>query len=226
MQKNWKTLKIGRVSLTKIKPTIVVSLYARNAKELLHLIDADNSLSGTLLEIRYDLFRKTSREDLTLMLEGLNSRRISYIFTYRGDTMVGKEYYSIAIKNEAPAVDVDLNSQPVEFGSSVAIVSHHGSYGDVNARLLRKLLYSEGDVAKLAISYDDLEDFLKDSLLMLKEWGGAPKPVCFSPMGDVKFLRGIAAFLFSDIVYASYGKKKTAAGQLTKSDYENLFQFF
>lgn len=226
MQKNWKNVVIGRVSLDPGKPTIITSLFSEDSASLISLLSSDRRLKSRLLEIRYDLFAGRSARDLHRILGYLGENAYSYVFTYRSSSQSETEmYYGIAADNSAPAVDIDISQIMWAGEHKFVIASYHGTQGDVTQDLLQSLREQMSQAVKLAISYASKEAFLSDLATVTKFFDFADKPVCFSPMGEFSFMREVAAYFISDLVYASY-RIPTAEGQVTEDRLRKVLDLF
>ncbi len=225
MKKNWSSIRIGKVLVKQGTPAIITSYRASTSESLLKALRTKGRMSD-IIEIRYDLFLERSEKDLQSLLSGLSLLQLSYIFTYRTDSVEeALRYYGIAADSGAPAIDVDIRLPDVSSGKSLRFSSYHGEHTSVSRDLLRQLLSAGPDVVKLGISYENREDLLSDINTIEEEYNGIDRPLCFSPMGNDSFMRAVAAYFVSDFVYAA-GSGKTAPGQLTAGQYRSIFRLY
>ncbi len=226
MKKNWISINIGGVPVINGSPAIITSYQAKDSRALLRLIMKIHPGKRDLVEIRYDLLSRRSENDLQNLLSQLSSMQLPYIFTYRTeDEEEARIFYSIAVENDAPAIDVDMRISGIVAGSGCMIRSYHGTHPDLSEDLLKNLLKMRSDVVKVAVAYESRTDFLTDVFLMQKVFSGIDRPLCFSPMGKDGFIRAVAAYFISDFVYAS-GGRSTAPGQLDPDQYRSIFKLF
>ncbi|MGC8514574.1 MAG: type I 3-dehydroquinate dehydratase [Thermoplasmata archaeon] len=225
MNKNWSSIRIGKVPVERGKPAIIASYKAITSESLLKALQKKKE-GADLVEIRYDLIPARSERDLENLLSALDSMQLTYIFTYRTENAEEAErYYGIAIDNNAPAIDVDMRLPGIKSGRSCRFSSFHGDHASMSRQLLERLLSSRPDVVKLGISYENRQDLLSDILMIATEYDGMDRPLCFSPMGKSGFMRAVAAYFISDFVYAS-GSGKTAQGQMTVKQYRSIFSLY
>ncbi|MEM0155462.1 MAG: type I 3-dehydroquinate dehydratase [Thermoplasmataceae archaeon] len=221
---------IGKIKIGGEKATVVTSIFSKSSVSLLNELQRGIYNPDFLYEIRYDLFKQTSVEELRSIFEYLQKRRLNFIFTYRAaGSPLMKELYQLAIDMQAPAIDIDVSSftgvELESFGGTV-ILSTHDFQGARVSHMLRAMLKLGGNIFKLASSYASSNAFLLDmfDLYTMKE--ELKVPLAFIPMGERNSaLRLFSGYFLSDIVYARAGQK-TAEGQLTRSDYERFFRKF
>ena len=225
MNKNWSSIRIGKIPVLCGRPAIIVSYKARTSESLLKSLQK-KTREADLVEIRYDLIPARSEKGLENLLSALDSMQLTYIFTYRTqDAEEAVRYYGIATDNNAPAIDVDVRLPGIKSGKSCRFSSFHGEHASMSRQLLKRLLSGKPDVVKLGISYENRQDLLSDLLLIAKEYDGIDRPLCFSPMGKGGFMRAVAAYFISDFVYAP-GSGRTAEGQLTFKQYMSIFSLY
>jgi|YelNatPaOPRAMG01_1025707.scaffolds.fasta_scaffold02447_9 3-dehydroquinate dehydratase len=225
MEKKWSSIKIGGILVECGRPSIVSSYKAKTSESLLKALRAKKNETD-LVEIRYDLVPARSEKDLDRFLSALESMHVSYIFTYRTQSLdEAQRYYGIATDHNAPAIDVDIRLPGIKRGRCLWFSSFHGDHSSMSPELLQRLISGKPDVVKLGISYESSEEFLSDILMISRTYDGIDRPLCFSPMGKSSFMRAVAAYFISDFVYAS-GSGKTAEGQLTARQYRSIFSLY
>jgi 3-dehydroquinate dehydratase-1 len=181
-------------------------------------------------EIRYDLFKKHSMDELEKILQYLNSIDVDYIFTFRsGEKSEIEKVYGKAINYSPPIIDIDMNSfifknQP--FKDSKLMISYHGKNDDNVKIKLKRMEELKPDIYKIALTYIDYNKFIKD-LQYIRAYKKENKvKIAYIPMGNLNsFLRVISAYFVSDYSYASY-KEATAPGQITLEQFHTIFNMF
>jgi 3-dehydroquinate dehydratase-1 len=181
-------------------------------------------------EIRYDLFKYKSIENLRLILTYLNSNNIDYIFTYRSaNTEELMKIYSTAINFSPPIVDVDINSFKFKrdfFADTKLMVSFHGSNDDKISIKLAAMSPLEPDIYKIALLYTDNGKFLDDLDYLYHYRLENSIKLAFIPMGENNsFLRVISAHMVSDYAYGTY-RDSTAPGQIETVEFNKLLSRF
>lgn len=227
MKRVWSEISIGGKKISPFRKSVITSLYADDSENMIRLLSSDRNLRRSLIEIRYDLFQKRSIKDLDNLLAYLKEGSIDYIFTYRGSENV-IEYYHEAVIYHAPCVDMDIRiAGSIQVPDNVIrMVSYHGTDGETGIdKICKSLEELDPDIYKIAIKYSDEINFYRDLMSLILFFDRSDRPVCFSPMGSSGFLRIIAAFSVSDIIYASYGERITAEGQLSAVDCRKLLKY-
>lgn len=216
-------MKIGEFEINRNSKNIAVSIFSNSTGNLMENFRTGKLPLNRLYEIRYDLFDEHSSQDLEKLLMGLNSLGISYIFTFRGPASTVIEYSGIADTAKAPAIDLD-HTLTGEFRSvnSVLISSLHLYDRRPDNSLLEELLSDGSDMAKLAVMYHDMGDFIEDLALVSEIRKSNEKPFAFVPMGEKSGDMRIASLLLvSDLAYAR-ADSRTAEGQPLYEEYMDI----
>ncbi len=211
-------------------PDIFISIYFRNFNEMKNAFDKNILSFQNKYEIRYDLFSDKSGENLIKILNFLNENNVLYIFTFRSDDNNElMNIYSIAVKNSAPVIDIDINSFNYDrsiFKNSRLMISYHGNNDDNVIKILNRITEIKPDIYKVALTYTSNEKFISDLNEVYKFKSIHKINMAFVPMGENNsFLRVVSGGLVSDILYARY-IKNTAPGQLSMEDYNSIFKIF
>lgn len=209
---------------------IATSIFDHDAEAMVKGFKSGRRKPEHLYEIRFDLFRKRDENELSVILDFLNSIEVDYIFTFRspdGDDL--RKFYGMAADYEVPAVDVEVSvfdelARDATFRTLV--LSHHSYSGEKVVDSCREILRQSPDIIKLASSYSRYEDFQDDFIELQRIKRETAKCMSFIPMGaGNSFLRVLSAYVISDLVYAREDSQ-TAEGQLTRMDYESSFKIF
>ncbi len=211
-------------------PDIFISIYFKEFNEMKNAFDKNSLSFKSKYEIRYDLFEDKSKENLIKILNFLNENNVLYIFTFRSDNNIElNNVYDTAIKNNAPIIDIDINSFNYNrdtFKNSRLMLSYHGNNNDDVIKILNRFIAINPDIYKIALTYTDNEKFIDDLDKISRFKSRYKIKIAFIPMGkNNSFLRIVSGGLVSDIVYAKY-IENTAPGQLSVDDYNNMFKTF
>ena len=211
-------------------PDIFISIYFSNFNEMKNAFDKNILSFQNKYEIRYDLFNDKSGEDLIKILNFLNKNNVLYIFTFRSaNNNELTNVYNVAIKNNAPIIDIDIDSFNYNrniFKNSKLMISYHGNNDENIIKILNRITGINPDICKIALTYTSDEKFINDLNEVYKFKSIHRINIAFIPMGNSNsFLRIVSGGLVSDILYAKY-VKNTAPGQLSTEDYNNIFKIF
>jgi len=210
-------------------PDIFISIYFKNFNEMENAFKKNILSFKDKYEIRYDLFDEYSEEDLVKILNFLNINNVIYIFTFRSkDNKKLINTYNIAIKNNAPIIDVDINSFNYNryiFKNSKLMISYHGNNDDNVIKILNNIIKIKPDIYKIALTYIDNEKFINDLNEIYKFKSKNKIKIAFIPMGNKNSFLRVVSGIVSDILYAKY-INNTAPGQLSINDYNNIFKIF
>ncbi|MFG1459965.1 MAG: type I 3-dehydroquinate dehydratase [Thermoplasmataceae archaeon] len=227
MKRVWNEISIGGKKLSPSRKSVITSLYADDSESMIDILRKDMDLRRSLIEVRYDLFQERSIRDVDNLLAYLSEKSIDYVFTYRGSENY-LEYYQEAFRFGAPCVDIDNKiARSIRVpNNTIRMVSYHGNEGSTGIEnICNSLALLDPDIFKVAIKYDSEINFYQDLISLISFFAKSDRPLCFSPMGSSGFMRIIAAFSVSDIVYASYGNKRTAEGQLSVKDCKTILKY-
>ena len=226
MKRVWNEISIGGKKLSPSLKSVITSLYADDSDSMINILGKDRNLRRSLVEIRYDLFQERSIRDVDNLLAYLSEESIDYVFTYRGSENY-LEYYHEAFMYGAPCVDIDSRiAGSIRVPDNIVrMVSYHGNEGATGIeKICNSLALLDPDIFKIAVKYDNEINFYRDLISLISFFSKSERPLCFSPMGSYGFMRIIAAFSVSDIVYASYGDNRTAEGQLSVKDCKTILK--
>ncbi|WP_337860286.1 type I 3-dehydroquinate dehydratase [Ferroplasma sp.] len=181
-------------------------------------------------EIRFDLFKNRSLEELEKILEYLNSINIDYIFTFRSkEKNEIEKVYTRAMQYNPPILDIDMDSfifKNQTFKKSKLMISYHGENDDDIQIKLKNMWELEPYIYKIALIYTNYDKFISD-LQYVRLFKKEQKiKIAYIPMGTFNsFLRVISAYFVSDYSYASY-TKTTAPGQISLEQFNTIFNMF
>ncbi len=227
MKRVWNEISIGGKKISPSRKYVITSLYADDSESMIEILGKDINLRRSLIEIRYDLFQERSIRDVDNLLAYLREESIDYIFTYRGSQNY-LEYYQEAFRFGAPCVDIDSKiAKSIRVPDNIIrMFSYHGNEGAIEIKkICNSLVLLDPDIFKIAIKYNSEINFYQDLISLISFFSKSDRPLCFSPMSPSGFMRIIAAFSVSDIVYASYGDKSTAEGQLSAKDCKAILKY-
>ena len=227
MKRVWNEISIGSTKISPSRKSVITSLYADDSESMIDILRKDMDLRRSLIEVRYDLFQERSIRDVDNLLVYLKEESIDYVFTYRGSENY-REYYQEAFRFGAPCVDIDSKiARSIRVpNNTIRMVSYHGTEGATGIeKICNSLALLDPDIFKIAIKYESEINFYRDLISLISFFSKSDRPLCFSPMGSAGFMRIIAAFSVSDIVYASYGDRRTAEGQLSAADCKKILKF-
>ncbi len=203
---------------------------------------ASMARGADLIELRIDGLEKQEPGEVERLLRGVKGLRdVPIILTNRPKTEGGmyrgseKKRIELLLRcmSLADLVDIELSTkedlrekviQTAREGGTEVIVSHHVFDSTPPEKemlgILKKL--SIGDIAKLAVKANSMEDVL--SLLTVTLKASEKGRVCTIAMGETgRITRVIAPFFGSEITYASVGKE-TAPGQIPLSDLMGIME--
>jgi len=210
-------------------PDIFISIYFKNFNEMEDAFNKNTLSFKDKYEIRYDLFNDRSEEDLVKILNFLNANNVMYIFTFRSkDNKKLIDTYNIAINNNAPVIDIDINSFNYDrsiFKNSKLMISYHGNNDDNVIKILNNIMKIKPDIYKIALTYTNNEKFINDLNKIYKFKSKNKIKIAFIPMGNKNSFLRVVSGIVSDILYAKY-IDNTAPGQLSIEDYNNVFKIF
>ena len=227
MKRVWNEISIGSKKISPSRKSVITSVFADDSDSMIDILRKDRDLRRSLIEIRYDLFQERSVKDIDNLLAYLREEGVDYVFTYRGSENY-IEYYREAFVYGAPCVDLDNSiAGSIQVPDNIVrMVSYHGIDGATGIdEICNSLACLDPDIFKIAIKYESEINFYQDLISLISFFSKSDRPLCFSPMGPSGFMRIIAAFSVSDIVYASYGDRKTAEGQLSAADCKKILKF-
>jgi 3-dehydroquinate dehydratase-1 len=205
------------------EPKIVASITNPNQIKKAEKSGAD------IIEARLDLFKKIERAELQSKLPLIATNRTKK----EGGGFEGTEKERIekliSIFDIANAVDIELKSKlrdlvlkEAQERGLTAIVSYHNFKETPSNSILRKILrkaLSISDIAKIAVMANSYEDVIRMQKLSLDFKGS---PICIIAMGSIgRHFRAIAPIYGSILAYGSIDGK-TAPGQLTVSELNQL----
>ncbi len=210
-------------------PDIFISIYFKNFNEMKDAFNKNILSFKDKYEIRYDLFYEQSEENLVKILNFLNANNVMYIFTFRSkDNKKLIDTYNIAINNNAPVIDIDINSFNYDrsiFKNSKLMISYHGNNDDNVIKILNNIMKIKPDIYKIALTYTNNEKFINDLNKIYKFKSKNKIKIAFIPMGNKNSFLRVVSGIVSDILYARY-IDNTAPGQLSIEDYNNVFKIF
>lgn len=226
-----RPLSIGKVIIGNPKSSIVVSVFEKNASEIIRKFESGELPLRNLYEIRFDLFENKTADDLVEMIKDLEQLDVDYIFTYRSSSVDEcQKFYGVALQKLAPAVDIDLNiyrKLDIKTMDTKLMLSFHNFSDNKNMfEAFEDMVGFHPDIYKLAVTYHSDMDFMRD-LTKLSELKSVDNvPLAYIPMGkNNEFLRIVSSYFVSDIVYARI-HGETAPGQLRYEEYQGIFKLF